>query len=366
MAVAACTFCSVRNFNGVGVRQRSIPSIIEELRRLRDEHNIGHIMWLDDDFLYNGKRAIELFDAMIEADLGITWDCTNGVLAASITKDEMLEKMKQAGCIGFNIGMESGNPEILKNVKKPASVPVLIKAAETVRRHPEINARVFLIIGFPGETYRQILDTITVAQEMNLDWYNITILQPLPNTPIFDQMVAEGLIDDVSFDEIRYNSGAYGKHRKAAESNDKKFLSSEFADVFSVDDLDTVPPQSQLDDIWAYMNYHLNFKRLFNEDRPVKLQQQLNYVQNLTDLICPENAFAMYFSAFLQFKVSGIIDEEKITILEGMLHGSEYWREKFSNFNLSIEHLRNKDFPQAAALIPNLSSDLEREQQLNV
>ena len=48
---AQCTFCSVRNFNGVGVRRRTIDSVIEELKILKFEHGIDHIMWLDDDFL---------------------------------------------------------------------------------------------------------------------------------------------------------------------------------------------------------------------------------------------------------------------------------------------------------------------------
>ena len=47
---AQCTFCSVRNFNGVGVRRRTIDSVIEELKILKFEHGIDHIMWLDDDF----------------------------------------------------------------------------------------------------------------------------------------------------------------------------------------------------------------------------------------------------------------------------------------------------------------------------
>ena len=67
------------------------------------------------------------------------------------------------------------------------------------------------MIGFPGESYKQILDTINVANEMALDWYNVGILQPLPNTPIFDS----GAIwsrghRKLEFSDIRYNSGGLG------------------------------------------------------------------------------------------------------------------------------------------------------------
>lgn len=340
---AQCTFCSVRNFNGVNVRTRSIQSVIDELLMLRHTYGIGHIMWLDDDFLYDAKRALTLFNEMVRQGVGITWDCTNGVIAAACT-EELMAAAAASGCIGLNIGMESGNPQILRNVRKPGTVKNFLKAAEILRRYEEINARVFLMIGFPGETYRMILDTINVALEMNLDWYNVTLLQPLPNTSIFDSMVAAGLLKDIDFQEIRYNSGAYGKHRKAAETS-RDLLSSDFKNAFQHVDLDAIPPKEQLDVIWAYMNYHLNFKRLFYEQRPVKLQQLLRYVGYIRDVVSPENAFAMYFYGYLQQRLSGRIEPETIRMLEDWLASSPYWQERFNDFGLSLEHLRTGEFP---------------------
>ena len=59
--------------------------------------------------------------------------------------------------------MESGNPEILRKIKKPGTVKNFIKAAETCRQYEEIVTSVFLIIGFPNENMSKILDTIEVA-----------------------------------------------------------------------------------------------------------------------------------------------------------------------------------------------------------
>src|SRR3989338_2594309 len=98
-------------------------------------------------------------------------------------------------------------------------------------------------------------------------------------------MKAQGLINDISFEEIRYNSGAYGKHRKLAETFKIDLLSTDFKDALSNVDLDAIPPKEALDSIWAYMNYHLNFRRLYFEERPTKLIQQLSYVQNVCDLV---------------------------------------------------------------------------------
>ena len=66
---AQCTFCNVRIFNGVGVRQRSLKSVEEELYLLKNKYGIDHISWLDDDLLKDENRAIELFNMMVKKKL---------------------------------------------------------------------------------------------------------------------------------------------------------------------------------------------------------------------------------------------------------------------------------------------------------
>ena len=339
----SCAFCSVRSFNGLGIRHRSVRSIIDELVMLRDKYGIGHIMWLDDDFLHDHRKTLRFFNEMVKQNIGITWDCTNGVIAISCT-DEIISAAAESGCIGLTLGVESGSPKILKQVRKPGNVKIFRKAAEVLRKYEQINSRVFLMIGFPEETYRDILATINLAIEMDLDWYNVTILQPLPNTPIFNAMMNQGLTDKISFSDIRYNCGPFGKHRKMAEQN-RDLLSSDFKDVFKNVNPDAVPPAEHLDIIWAYMNYHLNFKRLFKEQRRMKLIQQYKYVRNIAELVAPENAFAVYFLGYLEKKLFGKINHEVIQRLEEQLCSSVHWERRFNDFKLSVEHVKTGLFP---------------------
>src|SRR3990167_8723127 len=286
---AQCTFCSVRTFNGVGVRQRSINSVVDELARLRDDYAIGHIMWLDDDLLKDHKRAIGLFNEMVNRRLGITWDATNGLIAASCEL-EVVQAMSESGCIAVNIGMESGNPVILRQIKKPGRVETFLKAAEVFRKFENIHACVLLMLGFPGETMRMIQDTINVARKMDLDWHRVVQLQPLPNTPIYDSMVAQGLIQPVGSKNVRFTGGAFGKQVEIEQG--RQMATPDFEEAFEQIKLDQVPTNEQLIDVWFYMNYHLNFHRLFTETRPVKMQQQLKSLRVLSDVISPENGFA--------------------------------------------------------------------------
>lgn len=340
---AACTFCSVRNFNGVGVRQRSIESVVDEMERLRDDHGIRHVMWLDDDLLLDHARAIGLFNEMVRRNLGLTWDATNGLIAFSCT-DEVVSAAEASGCIAVNIGMESGNSKILFEIKKPGKVDTFLRAAEVFRKHEKIHASVFLMIGFPGETMRMIYDTIKVAQEMDLDWCRINPLQPLPNTPIYDSMVAQSQIEH-NLSKVVYQVGAYG--RQGDIDQGVSLSAANFKEAFRRIKMNAVPTADEITDIWFYMNYHLNFHRLFHENRPAKLEQQLANLQNLTDVVAPENGFALYFLGVLQHRAAGRIDPRLIERLKDRLDTSPYWRDRLEAFGLRPGDLETLRFEKA-------------------
>jgi tRNA A37 methylthiotransferase MiaB len=321
---AHCTFCSVRNFNGEGVRRRNVDAVVDELLLLQNEYGVEHVMWLDDDFLFDRRETMRLFNDMVRRGWRGTWDCSNGVIAASCT-EELLSGAVSSGCIGLILGMESGNTSILKEIRKPGTVRHFINAAQNLRRFPTIHSRVFLMIGFPNETLRQMKDTLDVAREMDLDWYNIAPLQALPNTPIY--RAARPAVDPT---QIRFNSGAYSRAVEKARGG-RDLLSADFKHAF--DDLDRVPTVAELDTIWAYMNYHLNYARLEHETRPVKLRMQQKYLEHICDAIAPDNAFAMHFSRVVARKLGEPERPEHTHRLREKLK-EPYWRARFDDFHL--------------------------------
>lgn len=348
---AQCTFCSVRTFNGVGVRQRSVKSVVDELEILKNEYGIGHVMWLDDDLLKDHRRATALFNEMVKRNLGLTWDATNGLIAYSCEHD-VIAAAAESGCIAVNIGMESGNPKILRDIKKPGRIDNFIKAAEVFGRFEQIHVSVLLMLGFPGETMGMVQDTINVARQMDLDWHRIAQLQPLPNTPIYDSMVAQGLIEPVGSKNVRFTGGAFGKQVEIEQG--RQMASPDFEEAFGQLRLDQVPTPGQLNDVWFYMNYHLNFHRLFTENRPIKIEQQFKNLRALSDIISPENGFALYFLGYLQSKVLGKIEPEIIQRLEKRIETSSYWKDRLHAFGLSIDDLstsnfKNKEIPRLVA-----------------
>jgi radical SAM superfamily enzyme YgiQ (UPF0313 family) len=349
---AHCSFCNVRSFNGVGVRQRSIESVLDELSILRDR-GVGHIIWLDDDLLMREERAIALFDGMVKRKLNMTWDATNGVIAASLKRD-VVAAAAASGCIGLALGIESGNEQILRSIKKPGTPRIFRRAAEVLKDFPQINVRALLIIGFPGETMGQIQDTINLCEEMNLDWHNLAILQPWKNTPIYDAMVDQGLLGEegkLKDDTSPYQLGPYSRQRAVEQG---KIQQSHYGEkkggsgLVDFSDLNRVPKTRELDDIWFYMNVRLNFERLFRETRQVKLKQQLTWLEYVSTKTAPDNALILYFYAYLQWKVLGEIDEDLIWAIAERLDDSEYWREKFDLFGLDLKQIIYYNFPKTA------------------
>jgi len=340
---AQCTFCSVRTFNGMGVRGKSVKTIVDEIAYLKEHDGIEHIMWLDDDLFYDERRTIGLFDELTRRNLGVTWDASNGVIAAAC-KEEVVAAAAESGCIGLIIGMESGNPKILREVKKPGTVENFLRAAEILKRHPEIYSCVFLMLGFPGETLSMMYDTLNVSREMDLDWYKIAILQPLPSTPIYNQMVAEGLIEDVGFMEVRLELGAFGKQNDLYRQ--PLMASRSFKEIFGDLDPDAIPNRKDVDNIWVYMDYHLNYHRLFSLTDPIKIQQQKRMLENIYNVTSGEHPLALYFRGyFAQKENETAMAKTLYERLQKSLSASEYWRDKFPAFNLSPEHLRQNHFP---------------------
>ncbi len=334
---AQCTFCSVRSFNGVKVRQRSVQSAIDELLYLRDKQKISHVMWLDDDLLYNTKRTMELFNEMVKQDVGITWDASNGVIAASVT-DEIMSAARDSGCIGLVIGMESGNPEILKSIRKPGTVKNFIKAADVLKNYPEINSRAFLMIGFPNETFSKILDTINVSKEMAMDWNYVTPLQPLPNTPIFDKMIDDNLAGTEGFGEIKYFvGGGYAK----VSSGQANPLQDSFETIFKKSNLDKIPDPNETKIIWAFMNYYLNFEPLKNISNKFKIEQNFKWMKYVSDIVVKNDPIALYYKMILhkkynQSKTACKHDKKR---LDDIFSKSPEWIEKTKTLGLHFDQI---------------------------
>ncbi|MDP3090272.1 MAG: radical SAM protein [Nitrospira sp.] len=335
---AMCSFCAVRNFNDISVRGRAVSSVVDEVERLYSSYGVTHFMWLDDDLLYNGKRAIALFNEITRRNLHITWDASNGLIAAAITP-EIMQAASESGCIGFNLGLESGNDRILKSIHKPGTTKSYRQARVILDQYPHVFVKGFMIIGFPHETIAQIRDTVNLGCELQFGWYPLQLLTTLPGTEITLSMIEQGLIrppTDASFKGLAAGSKSKGGGTLRQRERAEKHEALAFVDLLQSLPADHVPTAAELDDLWFVADYKMNYEKLLHIDEPVKLRNIRVMLQQITDEYTVDNAMGNLFLAVIASKLHEFGESQRrLALAKRFQEESAYWTTRFTVLGMS-------------------------------
>ncbi len=186
---AMCTFCLwPQTHSGHRWRQRSVDDVVSEVRYALEAHpNAKEIFFDDDTFNYQKGRTIELCKKL--APLNFTWSCNSRVT----TDYDTLKAMKDAGCRLMIVGYESGEQQILKNIKKGATIDMAIRFTDNAKK-VGLNIHGDFIIGLPGETRESIRKTIDFAKRLDTETIQVSVAHPYPGTEFYDYVKQNGLI----------------------------------------------------------------------------------------------------------------------------------------------------------------------------
>ncbi|MFH1053266.1 MAG: radical SAM protein [Candidatus Woesearchaeota archaeon] len=179
-----CTFCAAHLSMGYKFRPNSPDYVIREIRHLKEKYGVEYIIFYDDTFTINRQRVVDICNRLIDEKLNIEFFC----LARVNTIDEDLVRlMKKAGLRAFSFGVESGNQQILNNIKKGTTLEQVRKAFKIVRKVGGIRIFSSFMMGLPGETHETIKDTINFAIDLNPDKAFFFILTPFPGSEIYNE-----------------------------------------------------------------------------------------------------------------------------------------------------------------------------------
>ena len=255
---AYCTFCTVRDFNGKGIRAREVEDIINELKLLWKK-GIRQIDWLDDDFLWDKERVLLLLKRMTEEVPDMEWISNNGLIAAAINEENM-EWMVRSGLKALKVGIESGNDKMLKTIKKPTSKRKLLAVSKLFQKYPQVFYSGNFIVGFPNETFAEMMDSYLFAKQLNWDWASFYICQPLKGTEmysVFRDVQDDRVLNDGSGKAI--NPGRLATRGEFGIKNEKEANSLyRGREVFNIP-MDSIPQMDQLNEIWFTFNLDVNF-----------------------------------------------------------------------------------------------------------
>ena len=194
---AKCTYCCLKHVSGRRWRARSAENVLEEIRQLVEKYGIREIHFEDDNLTVDKQRALKLFEGIKK--LGISWNVPSGTALFALD-DEIIEKMKESGAHTISLAIESGNQWVLAHLmNKPV---VLSQVKHKVDKAKEVGLKVkgFFILGYPGETKQNIMETIEFARQLKLDWYHFFIAFPHYGTELRDLCEQNGYLRDEGFD----------------------------------------------------------------------------------------------------------------------------------------------------------------------
>jgi anaerobic magnesium-protoporphyrin IX monomethyl ester cyclase len=179
-----CTYCPVKTSIGQQYRIRSAESIVDEITYWYNR-GFKQISILDDNFTLNKERVLKICDAICKKEFKyIELNCNNGIRADKVDK-EMLYAMKLAGFRYFAFGIESGNEQVLKNIKKSQDLDVIEKALKTAIEL-DFTVTLFFIVGSPGENMVQVKESIALAKKYPIFDARFYNLIPFPATELFE------------------------------------------------------------------------------------------------------------------------------------------------------------------------------------
>jgi len=188
----SCIYCDIPSLGEGRLRTRSPEHVLGELQELND---LGYrsIYFTDDHFLINRQRIDRICRGIIERKLEFHWGCEGRVDSVGI---EQLPLLRQAGCKWLGFGVEAGTQKVLDRLNKKQTLVQVERAVREAKRQGIARVHGFFLVGSPDETEADILESFRFAARLELDTVNFNRLCAYRGTPLWQEYVARGIIDD--------------------------------------------------------------------------------------------------------------------------------------------------------------------------
>jgi len=199
-----CVFCSIHVVMGKKWRPRSPENVVDEIEQLVNRFQVRQIDFEDDNMTLDRKRMANICDLIVQKGLDIEWFSRNGVRADTLD-ESLLRKMKESGCKTIWISPESGVQRIVDHVIKKRMSLKKVEEVVALCKKVGITIGCFFVIGLPGETKRDIEDTIRFARRMRrlgADHCDFNIATPYYGTELYEQAKQKGYLNDLDDESL--------------------------------------------------------------------------------------------------------------------------------------------------------------------
>jgi len=183
-----CIFCD-RPHLGKVFRTRRPERIVEEMAECVERFGVREIFFYDDTFAVERSRLLAVCEAIHARGLKVPWDIRARV---DTMDEEVLLKLKAAGCTRIHYGVEAGTAEILKVLRKGITLEEALNVFRLTRK-VGITTLAYFMLGSPGETRAQMEETLRFARKLDPDYVHLSLTTPFPGTELYRMGLERGV-----------------------------------------------------------------------------------------------------------------------------------------------------------------------------
>jgi magnesium-protoporphyrin IX monomethyl ester (oxidative) cyclase len=192
----SCVFCTAHLMWGHVWRARSPKNVVDEIEYITKNFGIKQMDFLDENLTLDRKRMMEICDLMIQRGIKVEWFTPSGVRADRLD-EELLRKMKRAGCKKIRVAPESGVQRVVNDVMKKNLDLGKVEAAVAAAHKVGIKVGVFFVMGLIGESKAEIEETIQYAyklKKLGAESFIFSIAMPVYGTEFYEQAKSGGYL----------------------------------------------------------------------------------------------------------------------------------------------------------------------------
>ncbi|NQU73443.1 MAG: radical SAM protein [Candidatus Omnitrophica bacterium] len=197
----SCSFCVAAVFYGKKTRIRSWRKIVDEIKYVREKYNVNDFLFWAENGIINKQHMHELSQGLAAEAPGLKWVCNGRV---DIIDEELLKTMKRAGCWMIGYGIEAGTQRVLDLMKKNIKIDATEKAIRLTKK-VGIEVTAHVIVGYPGETKDDILNTLKLLKRLDPHYIQVYCCVPFPGSILYEELKKLGWLQSSDWSMFEQN-----------------------------------------------------------------------------------------------------------------------------------------------------------------
>jgi len=201
-----CTFCSSHGVYGYSHRTRSPSHVVDEMEMLYKDYGVSKFFLVDESILAKADRAEQFAEEIMKRQLRVQFASSARVNDRGVNPTT-LKKLREAGMVRVDFGVESGSQRILNDIRKGITVEQIVRAHRAAHE-AGMQITSLMMSGHLEETWEDALDSLELVAKIETDYPEFGPMTPYPGTEAYSKALREGWIRDNDWSKY-YISNVY-------------------------------------------------------------------------------------------------------------------------------------------------------------